>query len=81
MTVPPKPPIAANLRELKASRGCTVRDIALAVDVGERSVQMWLSDDDVDPSWANLCKLAEFFDVRPAHFYEFETVGPVLDAA
>lgn len=70
MTTTLKPPIAANLRELKQSRGCTVRDIAVALEVGERSVQMWLADDGSEPSWPNVCKLAQFFQVRPAHFYE-----------
>lgn len=65
-----KPPIAANLRELKQARGLTAREIANAVDVGERSVQMWLSETGSEPSWANVCALAEFFDVRPAYFYE-----------
>lgn len=70
MTVNTKPPIAANLRALKQARGCTARDIAVAIDVGERSVQMWLSEDGSEPSWPNIVRLAAFFDVRPAHFYE-----------
>lgn len=70
MTHTANPPTAANLRSLKESKGLTVSDIARAVNVGERVVQYWLQDEGNIPSWPNICKLADLFNVRPAYFYD-----------
>lgn len=65
----PKPPIAANLRKLKEHRGLTWVDIARRLEVGERLVNAWASENATDPSWPNIVKLAELFDVEPHVFY------------
>lgn len=75
----PKPPIAANLRKLKEHRSITIAEIARAVEVGERLVQYWITEDGADPSWPNVVKLAELFDVEPHVFYiaDFEPSGAI----
>lgn len=70
MTPPlPKPPIAANLRKLKEHRGITIAEIARQLEVGERLVNGWVSETGTDPSWPNIVKLAELFEVEPHVFY------------
>lgn len=64
-----KSPVARNLRLLKDERGVTVREIAVAVGVGERLVQAWLSENGTDPSWPNVLKLAEFLGVPQEWFF------------
>lgn len=64
-----KPPVAANLRTLKDARGVTWREIAQALGAGERLVNGWASEEESDPSWFNVCRLAKFFNVEPWLFY------------
>lgn len=64
-----KPPVAVNLRILKDARGVTWQALAQALNVGERLVGAWASEDESDPSWFNVCRLAEYFRVQPCVFY------------
>lgn len=69
MTSTTKPPVAANLRLLKEHAGVTWQALAQSLEVGERLVNAWAGEDQSDPSWFNVCRLAEFFKVEPALFY------------
>ena len=64
-----KPPIARNLRYAQSRKGGTWRDVAKALDVGERLVAYWRKDEDVDPSWANILRLSEYYGVPPEWWY------------
>lgn len=70
MSINVKPPVAVNLRILKdARRGVTWQAIAQSLGVSERLVNAWASEEDNDPSWFNICRLAEFFGVEPCLLY------------
>jgi transcriptional regulator with XRE-family HTH domain len=64
-----KPPVAVNLRTLKDAQGVTWQALAQSLGVGERLVNAWANEEESDPSWFNVCRLAEFFKVDPALFY------------
>jgi transcriptional regulator with XRE-family HTH domain len=63
-----RPPIAPQLRRAKDAKGCTWRDVAVALDVTERMVSKWASGES-EPIWPNIVKLAAFFGVEPGYFY------------
>lgn len=65
-----RPPIAANLRQLKAQSGLTYAAIAKKLGRTERTVQRWAHDDYPGPSWPEVLRLAALFGVEPATFYE-----------
>lgn len=75
-----KPPITRNLRRLKDERSVTVREIAVAVEVGERLVQAWLSEEGTDPSWPNIVALADYFRVPPEFFFTENPTIPEVAA-
>jgi transcriptional regulator with XRE-family HTH domain len=77
----PKPPIAANLRKLKEHRSITIAEIARQLEVGERLVNAWVSDTGTDPSWPNVVKLAELFEVEPFNFYDPAFGDDLLESA
>lgn len=66
---PERPPIAANLRRLKAESGLSWEEIAREIDASERLVRKWSRPDDSDPKWPYIVKLAELFGVEPHEMY------------
>lgn len=78
MSDPLRSPVTQNLRLLKEHRGVTWTAVARGVDRGERLVAGWASEDEGDPSWPNLCRLAEFFGVQPCFFYLPPVVADML---
>jgi hypothetical protein len=70
-----RPPIATNLRSEAQRLGMNAEAIAQVifpgrpVVSGERLVRRWLSDEDVNPSWKNVVRLAELCGREPGWFY------------
>jgi hypothetical protein len=63
------PPVARNLRYLAQQAEIKWVELARELEVGEKLLWTWRTDGQPDPSWPNVCRLAERFNVNPDWFY------------